>query len=485
MENKKVERFLRGFKEEQELQDDSSKPGDPQLSALSTFLQSKIDFGKTDVIVDFGCGKGIMAQVINSIWKNPVEVPFYIAVDIEELITTVSFPTRVHNNSMKLLVEDFYTNFPKDRIENIKLVVIRNVFHELNIIDTSRLIQFLSTFKGNFDIFIQDMQNLPKAERGKAGWDPQILLQLLESCYFKSSLSTYESFGGTKWFSIITTPTKSTLKIEEVTALTAKHREIQKGLILKKISDLNNSKNIDESDIVSLQNDNSSLDLQLLEYNAQKSSSNSDDIFFNFRNNPIIPLVHKSSEEFAISSEDFYKKNGLIGLLINKNIIDFSKLLLNCQRVVRLLGYSNSSLFHNTDTRNALRTLLKSKSIEIRILICNPDSYVASLRNSESIYTETQLVYTIKDTLKRYKEFFEELSEEERHRIELRIFDKIAYTSIVLFDDYCLVSNYSNRISGSSGHCYIYHNNTNCTHNTYKVIEQEFQYRWDESTKYI
>ena len=180
--------------------------------------------------------------------------------------------------------------------------------------------------------------------------------------------------------------------------------------------------------------------------------------------------------------EEAYSKNGLIGILVNKKIIDFPALIRACRVELKLFGYSNEALFQDFESVKALGEVIQKKEIDVKILICDPHSEVAKLRDNEPLYRERDLISEIRNTVQGYQNFIKEISPKDRGKIKLGLFDKIAYTSIVIFDQHCITSQYSNHLSGSAGDCFVYKNNPTCSSNTYRVIHQEFMTRWKEST---
>lgn len=132
---------------------------------------------------------------------------FYLGADFDERLTdvlTLAAQLRLHRRVEVVPLSDLYTSWVQDDlVPRPFVVVVRNVLHELDIEATAILIEALSGHLQSDDtIIVQDLQVFPRAERGNACWQPQILRETLEQCTFHMALVEEETARGNRWFTM-------------------------------------------------------------------------------------------------------------------------------------------------------------------------------------------------------------------------------------------------------------------------------------------
>lgn len=142
----KLSKYLEGLSSPEPAPPQGPKQGDPQLAALAQYLATKKHLNERDIIVDFGSGSGVLGTLIDKMWRDEPRLPRYFAVDRPEPLAALSLPARVHNNSKKINVEDFYGHELASHAGSIALVIIRNVLNELNIGETAQLFAALNEY---------------------------------------------------------------------------------------------------------------------------------------------------------------------------------------------------------------------------------------------------------------------------------------------------------------------------------------------------
>jgi ribosomal protein L11 methylase PrmA len=134
-EKNHLEKYLAGLNHPEAPQHRAGGDGDPQIAALHQHLMDSVALGPTDVILDIGSGTGVLATAILAVWAEKAP-PRYVAVDLEGPLKELALPAAIHNNSEKIEYKYFFEKETKDYLMRPALVVIRNVFHELDINQT-------------------------------------------------------------------------------------------------------------------------------------------------------------------------------------------------------------------------------------------------------------------------------------------------------------------------------------------------------------
>ncbi|AEW01131.1 hypothetical protein A4D02_14310 [Niastella koreensis] len=471
-------------------QDREGKNGDPQLAALTSFLlglKTNNTVSEKRVLVDFGCGNGVLPNLLESIYNDaPDSLPFLWAVDLPEPLSRLALPLEIHNRSEKCTLEMFYNNKLINNSKEITEIVIRNVLHEMTIKETAelfdRLIKYLPV---HTNIYIQDMARLPKQERGNAAWSFELLKQCLEEMGFTVSGHQLYSHSGIPWFSMnCQLPTSK--KDANMLDIIAKYRSKQltdirnKGKELTKVFE-------NTSEIISLSLDCLALDVQLDEigwFNDSPTVSLKD------LNIPLTALSKSPTEYAAMTNAEIASPSGLVAMLSTKNMLDFPTLIKNAKEEISFGGYSNRPLFLKIENKTALKEAI-GKGIKVKVLVVNPQSTAAQLRANEPLYKDPKnLIESINNTIEQGKNYFRELQLHYGEFIaskyyDLRASSRIPKWSYFIIDDKCYLSFYSMSYSGSSGPCFVFQNVGESLHNYYHVVRQEFLTLFEESNNLL
>ena len=145
--------------------------GDIQLAGLMTVINKHLSKQPLPKILDLGCGNGVLLAKLYDIgiFKKYPKLE-YIGFDFSERLPS-AFET-----TAKLGLLSHARFFPWDdqwtkQIQDPCLIVIRNVFHELDISFASNLIhEVCSYLPENSVVLFQDITTLPIAEKGRSGW---------------------------------------------------------------------------------------------------------------------------------------------------------------------------------------------------------------------------------------------------------------------------------------------------------------------------
>ncbi len=185
---------------------------DAQLNTLAMSITRVIGNNVKGTILDIGCGNGIVLNKVAGITEFKDKSGWvYLGVGTkDDRRATIEFAQDLDEKGLFdyesrfefRLIDKFY----KEWFSNITqplLVIIRNVFHELDIYDTATLIYTLTSNLTDKDtLFIQDLELFPELERDNACWLPDMFKGLLESCGFSLRLTPCETGSGNKYFNV-------------------------------------------------------------------------------------------------------------------------------------------------------------------------------------------------------------------------------------------------------------------------------------------
>jgi hypothetical protein len=473
----RLQKYLSGLAEEDLAQSDVT-PGDPQLAALGQFLESNFTLPPNRVIVDFGSGKGLLAKMLALIWADR-PTPHYFAVDLPEPLDALSIPRRLHNNSTKATVDEFYDDYLDRKSADISIVIVRNVLHELDLVATGALFMNLcSKLKPETTVYIQDMVNLPRLERGRAGWLADSLAGALREIGQEVSYLPQTSYSGTEWFSL-TLRTKPVTDNEAVLRAFVSARSNQKKKLTETLASVIELKTTDAARITQLNNDIASIELQIFRLSGSSEQANA------VRSELDVPLIPRATfgpYDAADGIEGAAQVNsGLVGVLSNKRLLDFPELLSGARQRVAMLGYSVRSLFENAASSDALKTAIMSGAVA-RLLIASPTSPAVKLRSTDPVYVRgDELALDIENTLTGVRLFGQHLREADAGKaagFAVRVFDSLPHASYLIVDDRCFVSLYSRRLSGSSGFCLIFQKVKTAPAGYFDALLQDFEDTW-------
>ncbi len=200
-----VERYVQGYLT-LATQPAAEATTDPQLATVLLTLTDRIGAANEGVIIDIGCGKGaLLTRLLELTAFRDAPGWLYVAVDVEENLNAVqqiARQARLSRRAEFIDLESFYSEWPT--FNGPQVVFCRNVFHELDVSQTSELIFHVASNFGSDDCFIiQDLMKLPIGERRSACWIPALLKDCLTDLGF-SSVQLVEQFtrSGNATFSI-------------------------------------------------------------------------------------------------------------------------------------------------------------------------------------------------------------------------------------------------------------------------------------------
>ncbi|SFM61082.1 class I SAM-dependent methyltransferase [Rugamonas rubra] len=200
--------YLGDYGDVENIQEAADAAFDSQLKNISLPLAIAIGQNETGSILDIGCGKGVLLQRLSSVDSfMQREKWIYIGID-NDINTTMVFGLAqslgIHRRVDRMDLEKFYASWPSIAFAPTpRIVVIRNVFHELDIDDTVNLLDHLRKNLQVVDtLIIQDLQVFPTSERGNACWLPNNFCQLLESLDFNTNMVSEPTPKGNRWFAL-------------------------------------------------------------------------------------------------------------------------------------------------------------------------------------------------------------------------------------------------------------------------------------------
>ena len=497
MADRKLEKYCAGYTAKPGMESPLPKKGDPQRSALIQFLIDKFGFineNKDDedsIIVDFGSGTGVLAFEMDRLFPDNANLPYYIAVDLPDALTELALPSRIHNNSKKLSVDEFFSEFLPRNGTSISTIVIRNVLHEMDIVETAKLFcTFNKHISTTTDLYIQDMATLPEHERGKAGWMPELLCEFLSAIGIKSTMAKQESYGGTEWYILKAILPGVVTNISQGVKYCADCRRKQHDNILQQIYDLYQKKDEESATrLIQLQGDCSSISIQLK--HCQISSGIDEQQVSTSAKLASIGIFIRSDEmgehDFCLKmQDDVIKQFGLMAILSNKSIIDFPAQYRSCKKELLFSGYSLRPLFLHDNNQSAIESLLKN-GIPVKILLVDPESEAATIRAKMPSYSsQDELFEQIRCTIQQTKNLNEKLLSGDDHvksNLELRLTHRPPPCSYFFADNLCFLSLYSNRMTGSRGQCFIYTSEYGAFGNYYHFLIEDFKGEWERAMR--
>jgi len=206
---KELENFLANYGKIEAAQENEDAIIDSQIKNLSLPLADAIAKSPSGSVIDIGCGNGILLRrlsEIKSFLKN--NQWFYIGTDFQEKlkkIVDLAYDLGIHRRVDVINLDNLYASWLESLIYSKPLIVIiRNVFHELNINKTAELLYSLTTrLETNDLLIIQDINVFPIAERGNVCWISSNFVSLLEFCGFNCTWVDEPTSKGNRWFTLI------------------------------------------------------------------------------------------------------------------------------------------------------------------------------------------------------------------------------------------------------------------------------------------
>lgn len=190
--------FTSGYASPEKPQSIDEIQGDLQLGSLLPLINSFISTNTNSTILDVGCGNAILLAELSKLesFQRHRKIK-YLGFDFSDKITG-AFKTVVDlyltSRSNVISLEDSnWTEYVTDPC----VIVIRNVFHELEITAMAKLISDIcGVMPPNSVMYCLDMTTLPVAEKLRAGWIGEHLKSIFEKGGLKVNLTSDTSKRG-------------------------------------------------------------------------------------------------------------------------------------------------------------------------------------------------------------------------------------------------------------------------------------------------
>lgn len=486
-DDKRLSRYLDGFAKAGDMQAPPGPDGDPQLTALTQYLQTLVDaLGPEDVLLDIGSGLGVLAHKLLQIWPDDGRRPWYFAIDLEDALDRLSLPHQIHNHSRKALFDDFLGGSLPCEPRQIKVTVLRNVVHELNIRLTAEVLVALRRIaRAGGQVYLQDIVSLPTGERANAGWPRDLFSEVLSRAGFDcGSPADYRSRSGTEWFTMVLkdkagSPVPS---ISQATRLVAEGREKQRQRQAARLTEIGDSTEETVTEYIMLSAEVSALTTQLLQtqYGAAGEAARAREV----ADLPLATLPASPLDYAEAMSSSVRARSGLSAVLSSKNLLDLPALLRRAIGRLWFAGYSQRLLFTIPEVRAALMDAVK-RGVDIRILLVDPDSPAAHARSASEAYAKPGDFFDdVLMTAQGYDQFKEELikavGDSAEVRCDLRLCPSLLSSSYFFVDDLCICSLYSANLTGGSGGTFVFESSTVQPNGYFQVLLREFQSAWKQ-----
>lgn len=450
--------------------------GDPQVAALAQYLGPK-NFSETDILVDFGSGAGVVAEVLAEA-RDGLDLPRYWAVDLPTPLTKLSLPPRVHNNSQKFTVDEFVEQQLSKRGSAISVVVIRNVLHHLSLREFAKTLAALNQHLGpTSEIYLQDMGIVQ--ERQNAGWDGRLLTKALVELGMQCRRVGLESYSGTPWFALLISPNKARTDQDYIAEILINARRAQLEEVSSGIDELNKKAQANDThQLLVLTNAHSNIVMDLRRagctIDLPKASPTLAGIGI-----PIVEPEYDGKVDFAVVvTDEIFRTTGLRAILSKKAFLDFPGLMHSCTAGLSFAGYSIRSLFKRRNWP-VLRDLVLAGR-QVRVVVADPEGPATRLRAAESVYAEPDaLRRDILSTIEAARKFRSDIAattaDASVHRgLVLRISARVPACSYFIKDDSCFVSLYSPNMTGSTGPCLVFQRLPSVL-GYYEVLHRDFE----------
>ena len=206
-ETVELSRFLSIYGKPEPIQDPDFASTDSQIKSLSLPIAKSISESEKGCILDIGCGRGILLNRLAEIESFHASGWVYLGADFEERLTDVlklAAELRLHRRVEAITLKKLHASWvPPDMYFDNIIVVIRNVFHEINIEETGELINLLNKhLRASDTLLIQDLVVFPRAERGNVCWQPQLLNEVFSQNGLFLTVVEERSQHGNRWFSM-------------------------------------------------------------------------------------------------------------------------------------------------------------------------------------------------------------------------------------------------------------------------------------------
>jgi tetratricopeptide (TPR) repeat protein/SAM-dependent methyltransferase len=234
-ELEKLQELLVAYGDADSMQEPEEASTDNQLKSLTLVIEEVLHKNPQGTVLDIGCGKGVLLSKLaqlpsfrdNSKWH-------YLGADYSsqhDFVLQFAASLRLHRRCDVIDNDALYASWVTNYETPLPLLIfIRNVFHEMKILDTARLLHLLhEKLDFNDTLLIQDLLVFPMAERGNVCWDSACLSRVFDQIGFDAYLVEEPSRSGAQWFSAKVTKRADAkpLLVEDVHTIVANGRLAQ------------------------------------------------------------------------------------------------------------------------------------------------------------------------------------------------------------------------------------------------------------------
>jgi hypothetical protein len=474
-----VEKYISGLTNP-ELPQADSKGHDPQRAVLNEFLAEKRDLlGPGKSIVDFGSGAGSLTRRIEEIWGD-LPAPKYIAVDLQNMLDTLSMSVRIHNNSMKMTVQDFYAGGCERISTDVAILVIRGVLHEL---DIEEFVQLLKCIGGQLTaattVYVQDRESFAKAEAGRAAWHGDLVRTCFDIAGFTARVIPHTAFGGTKWYTIVATRREVTVEVSSLLRTVIGARKTQLERLHERL-ELVEPSNLYE--FTHLRFDIAEISRQLrhaqrIDVEVDHSTLQVGDTLLRIQSGD-----RKGNLQYARElDEETRSVTGVVAILAHKRMVDLPHLFSSATKRIFFCGYSHRSIFRQESILGALSAAL-AREVNVRLLFVDPNSQAAALRAAEPAYEHSSsLLEDIVEAIGTAAEFRRQLIEAVQQRFEIALSVRAPCAAYFIVDELCIVSLYGPEVTGSGGPSLVLTGECASPSNLFRFLSADFELSWLQS----
>lgn len=233
-EEAKLQQLLQTYGEIESIQDYQESSTDSQLNSIFLIIEELIQNNIEGTVLDIGCGKGILLSKLSQGQAFIKQVGWmYVGADYNNLddILQLAMKLKLHRRCDVIKLDILYDSWISSvRVPEPTIIFIRNVFHELDIHSTARLLHLLVQNMHSEDtLLIQDLLVFPQAERGNVCWDTECLESALCRLDFNPIPAKAKSNSGAQWISMKIKKKESaqSFTLDEVINIVAEERANQ------------------------------------------------------------------------------------------------------------------------------------------------------------------------------------------------------------------------------------------------------------------
>lgn len=186
---------------------------DPQIASIFPLLCELLSSNPIEQVVDIGCGEGIIAaRLFDDGIITANKGPVYVGIDTDhqlDKLQTLARSKKVNRKVDLINLPEFYKEWPA--LSGNSLYICRNVLHELDIEETSRLLSHVcSNMKTGDVLVVQDLVTFSRSERHNSCWIPEFLARVFESIGLDSpGVVLQKTRSGNVWLTLTLRKTKA------------------------------------------------------------------------------------------------------------------------------------------------------------------------------------------------------------------------------------------------------------------------------------